>query len=298
MEFCPNLMRTDLDPVAWAEAREAEGWDVIAVADHLWGGAGSTFPHVWVTLTQMAMVTSRVRLTSSFANNLFRSPVEFAQASLALQRASGGRFEAGLGAGWARDEMVQTGREYPDGPTRAGMYREAILIAPDLLRTRRCPFHGRYYRVDVPAIGPRCDPPPPLVASLGGPRTIREIAPLVDRVELKAAGPATRGGALDLQALATVTHDDLRRAVARVRSVQPTAPIGIFGLCTVGDGARTRQLASILGDNLYGGFVGHPEKVAHNMLRLEELGISRVQISPSVPGSEAALAPYLVHEVQ
>jgi alkanesulfonate monooxygenase SsuD/methylene tetrahydromethanopterin reductase-like flavin-dependent oxidoreductase (luciferase family) len=103
MEFCPNLMRADIDPVAWAIAREAEGWDVIAASDHLWVRSGVAFPHLWVTLTQMAMVTSRVRLTSSFANNLFRSPVEFAQASLALQRASGGRFEAS----WA-----------PAGPTR------------------------------------------------------------------------------------------------------------------------------------------------------------------------------------
>ena len=41
---------------------------------------------------------------SCFANNLLRSPVEFAQAALTLQRASDGRFEAGLGAGWSREE--------------------------------------------------------------------------------------------------------------------------------------------------------------------------------------------------
>jgi alkanesulfonate monooxygenase SsuD/methylene tetrahydromethanopterin reductase-like flavin-dependent oxidoreductase (luciferase family) len=99
------------------------------------------------------------------------------------------------------------------------MYREAIVIARELLRTGTARFEGQYYNVDVPGIGPLCDPPPPLVASLGGPRTIREIAPLVDRVEIKAAGPATRAGALDLAALATVTHDHLRRLVERVRAV-------------------------------------------------------------------------------
>lgn len=297
MEFCVNLMRTDIEPVGWARAREAEGWDVLAVADHLWGGSGSPFPHVWVTLTQMAMVTGRARLTSSFANNLFRSPVEFAQASLALQRASGGRFEAGLGAGWTRDEIVRTGRPFPDGPTRAGMYREAIVIAGELLRTGRCRFEGAYYRVDVPAIGPPCDPPPPLVAALGGPRTIREIAPLVDRVEIKAASSATRDGALDMATLAAVTADDVRRLVERVRNVQQSAPIGIFTLCAAGDGPEVERLESLLGDRLYGGFFGHPEKVAANMLRLAELGIERVQVSPMVPGSEEALAPFLARRV-
>ena len=56
--------------------------------------------------------------------------------------------------------------------------------------------------------------PPPLVASVGSPWTMRNITPLVDRVELKF-GRTTRGGALDLVALASVTSDELASMVAR-----------------------------------------------------------------------------------
>jgi alkanesulfonate monooxygenase SsuD/methylene tetrahydromethanopterin reductase-like flavin-dependent oxidoreductase (luciferase family) len=292
MEFCPNFMWAELDPLAWARQREAEGWHAIAVADHLW--APTQFPHVWVTLGAMAASTSRVILTSSFANNLFRSPVEFAHASLALQRTSGGRFEAGLGAGWARDEMLRTGRPYPDAATRVSMYREAILIARELLSTGKCQLDGEFYQVDVPGIGPVSDSPPPLVASLGGPRSIREIAPLVDRVEIKGASRASRGGRLDLPLLGTVTREDVRELVGRVREVQPHAPLSFFALCAAGSGPAIEGLTKLLGDELYGGFVGEPERVAEQLRSLEELGFDRVQLSPMIPGCEEALAPHLI----
>lgn len=178
MEYVANFMTCDLDPTAWARQREAEGWQVLGCADHLWSG-DRPFPHLWVTLATMAAATERALLTSSFANNLFRSPVEVAQAALQLQAVSGGRFEVGLGAGWSKAEVEGGGYGYPGAGERAGRYREAMVIVATLLRTGSCRFAGRYYQVDVPVIGPRpAAGPPPLVASVGGHRTIAEVAPL------------------------------------------------------------------------------------------------------------------------
>src|SRR3712207_3396712 len=144
MEFLANLMSCDENPAAWARQREIEGWDVLGCADHLFTPA-RPYPHVWVTLATMAAATSRVRLASSFANNLFRSPVEFAQAALQMQAVSGGRFEAGLGAGWERDEAEGASLSYPPPGARAGRYAEAVQIVRDLLAKGTCSFHGRYY---------------------------------------------------------------------------------------------------------------------------------------------------------
>jgi alkanesulfonate monooxygenase SsuD/methylene tetrahydromethanopterin reductase-like flavin-dependent oxidoreductase (luciferase family) len=292
LEYCINLMDATADPVAWAREREAEGWDVIGVADHI--NTGGVYPHLWVTATQLAMATSRPRIGSIFANNLFRSPVEFAQASLALQRASNGRFDAGLGAGWNRDEMERSSRVFPDGPTRAGMYKEAILIVRDLITTGQCTFRGEYYSVDI-AIGPVTEVPPRLIAAPGGPRTIREVSPLVDVVEIKAAGKGTRSGSLDFATIGAITHEDLQRQIEQVRAVQPTAPIGLFVLAAT-SGPRVELLQQLWGAQLYGGFVGHPEKVVTNFRRLEEMGISRIEISPMDPDTASSLAPYLFGE--
>jgi alkanesulfonate monooxygenase SsuD/methylene tetrahydromethanopterin reductase-like flavin-dependent oxidoreductase (luciferase family) len=293
MEFIANFMTCDLSPVSWARTREAEGWDVLGCADHFFT-ADRPYPHLWVTLATMAAATSTVRLTSSFANNLLRSPVEFAQAALAMHAACDGRFEAGLGAGWTRNEIEGASLTYPSPGDRAGRYIEAITIVRALLTDGRCTFHGRYYDIDIPVIGPRSTASaPPLVASLGGDRTIREIAPLVDRVELKLISAATRGGQLELDKLASIPRSHLDDLVAKVRAVNATVPLSVFILCSAGDDARTRAVESMLGDSFLGGFFGEPSKVADSMHALAEAGISRVQVSPFTEQSFELLATRL-----
>ena len=280
MEYVANFMTADADPAAWARAREREGWQVLGCADHLWTGSRA-YPHVWVTLATMAAATTTAMLTSSFANNLLRSPVEFAQAALQMQAVSHGRFEAGLGAGWTRDEVVGASLPYFEAGERAARYAEAMTIVRDLLREGACTFEGEHYRVDAPMIGPRpADGPPPLVASLGGPRTIRTVAPLVDRVELKLISAATRDGALEIPLLASIPRDHLLDLVARVRAVNTDAPLGVFILCGVGDDGMTRHVESVLGDSFLGGFFGSARKVADSMRALADAGIERVQVSP------------------
>jgi alkanesulfonate monooxygenase SsuD/methylene tetrahydromethanopterin reductase-like flavin-dependent oxidoreductase (luciferase family) len=292
VECAPNLVDASADPVVWARQREAEGWPVLAVADHLWDGT-RPYPHWAVTLTQVATATSRPLIASSFANNLLRTPVEFAQAALALQRASAGRFEAGLGAGWAEAEITGTGGRYPSPGERAGRYAESMHVVRELLHHGRCTFDGEFVHVDVPAIGPAVDEPPPLVASVGGPRTIREVVPLVDRVELKVASPATRGGSLDLTTLAGIDVDHLRDLVERVRAVRDDVPIGVFLLAGCGSDPRVAELQAVLGDALMGSLVGEPEQVASVIRSMADYGIERVQLTPYTPDTIALLAPYL-----
>lgn len=290
-EVAPNLTDGAVDPVAWSRAREAEGWPVVTASDHLHDGTRA-YAHWAVVLTQFAMATERVRIGSSFANNLLRSPVEFAQAALALQRASGGRFEAGIGAGWAEADMVAIGAPYPAPGERAGRYAEAVHIVRELFRDGRCTFAGQHYSVDVPAVLPAVEAPP-LVVSVGGPRTIREVVPLADRVELKVSSPATRGGALDIGRLATVGLDHLDDLVQRVREVREDVPIGVFLLVGAGSNGRVRALGEAMAGTFMGSFVGEPERVADAIRRLADHGIERVQLTPLSPETPELLAPLL-----
>ncbi len=291
MEFTPNLVDVAVAPADWARVREAEGWHGLGVADHLWD-RGRPYPHLWVALGAMAAVTSRVMLTSSFANNLLRSPVDFAQGTLAMQQASNGRFEAGLGAGWSRPEVESTGLRYPPPGERVRRYREAMTIAGRLMRERTCRFTGEFYDVDVEVLGPDVAAPP-LVASLGGPRSIEMVAPLVDRVELKVSSAATRGGSLDLARLATITLDDLDRLVALVREVRPDVPLGVFLQIGCGQHPRLSALSEVLAGSWFGSFIGEPERVADALLALEDHGIGRVQLTAYVDGTFERLAPVL-----
>lgn len=290
MQLFANLTSSRYDPGEFASFAEQSGFDGVTCSDHYW--LRDAFPHVWVSLAAMACATERVTIAPSFANNLFRSPFEFVQASATLQRLSGGRYEAGLGAGWTEQELIATGQTYPDGPVRARMYREALLIARQLLTTGSCSFSGEHYTVEVPHLAALSARPVPLVASVGGPWTIRHITPIVDRVELKF-GRSTRGGALDVAALASVTRDELAGMVAAVRDVRPDIGIGLFLLVAVGDGPEVAGVSEVFGDNLCGQFVGEAQRVLDHLRSLEALGISRVQLTEFVPGSLAHLAEEL-----
>jgi alkanesulfonate monooxygenase SsuD/methylene tetrahydromethanopterin reductase-like flavin-dependent oxidoreductase (luciferase family) len=291
VQLFANLTSGRYDPQEFAVAAEQGGFDGVTCSDHYW--LRDVFPHLWVTLAAMACATERVILAPSFANNLLRSPFEFVQASVAMQRLSKGRYEAGLGAGWTERELIATGQAFPDGRVRARMYREALLIARELFTTGACSFAGEYYTMDVPHFpafqSTPTSTPIPLVASVGGPWTVRNITPIVDRVELKF-GRTTRGGSLDLPALASVTEDELRGMVAEVRAVRPDIDIGLFLMVAVGDGPEVEAAGRAFGDNLCGRFTGEPKRVLDSLLALEALGISRVQVTEFVPGSLLRLA--------
>lgn len=294
MEYVTNLMDASIDPVDWARKREDQGWHLLSVADHLLTTTRA-FPHVWVTATTVAMATSHVRVTTAFCNNLMRSPVEVAQAGLMLQQVSGGRFELGLGAGWTRAEIESAGIPYREPGDRAGSFAEAAQVIRSLLHSGKCDFDGKYYKVHMDGLGPLGPiAPPPLVCSVGGPRTIREVTPHADRVELKPSSPATRGGALDVAAFGQVKDEDLFAMIDRVRAIDSDIPLGMFVFCNVGEDQATRDLEALWEGGLYGRFTGAPGKAAEGLAWLEEAGVSRAQISPIDDASLDRLAPVLL----
>lgn len=299
MKFIANLMDPRVDPASWAADREAEGWDVLAASDHYFlpiGGRTRWFPHVWVTVSQMAAATSRVQLTSTFVNNLLRSPVEFVQASWSMQRVSGGRWQAGLGAGWNRAELEAVGLELPSPRQRADRYAEAVRVVRALFDDGRCAFAGEYYSVDVPAMDGFADVErPALVGSVGGLRTITRVAPLLDRVELKASSSATRGGRTDHAAFAAIPRRHLVELVDRVRRVNESAELTFYARCGTTHDPLARYLAGLVDDEdaLYHGLFAEPEAVADRLREFAELGFSHVDVSPTSAEAFAHLAPHL-----
>ncbi|WP_162142127.1 LLM class flavin-dependent oxidoreductase [Ilumatobacter coccineus] len=298
VRYTVNLVDADVDPRAWAAEREAEGWHGLSVADHFFTDTRA-YPHVWVSAAAMAAATTRATISTAFANNLFRSPVEVAQAALQLQVVSDGRFELGLGAGWSKSEAIGASIEYPAPGVRAGRYAEAAHIVRTLLHTNACTFAGEHYTVDVPVLGPAVTPPP-LIGSVGGPRTMREVTPHLDRVELKVQSAATRGGALDLGVMASIPASRITDMIEQVRAVNPDIEISMFVLCSVGDDPRTKGVAKALAsgglssdERLFERFFGSPEHVAEGLDWLETMGVSAASITGMTDESLPLLAPHL-----
>lgn len=295
LSFFPNYNAGRSEPPGeWARAREAEGWHGVAASDHF-TTMSLVFPHLWVVLTEMALSTTTIPLTSSFANNLFRSPVEFAQAALTLARVSNGRFEAGLGAGWIEEEIANVGWRFPTGPERAGMYIEAMQIVRSLFDTGACRFSGRHYRIAIepPGFSGLAPKAPALVGSAGGPRTLREIPRFVDRIEIQPNAAATRGGAVDPVVQAGITQAHVQEAIARVRRVREDIPIGMFALVGVVPDEEARAFRAGFGDGFVARFMGDARSVAQALCDLEGLGFDRVQLTEMAPGTLERLRPHL-----
>jgi alkanesulfonate monooxygenase SsuD/methylene tetrahydromethanopterin reductase-like flavin-dependent oxidoreductase (luciferase family) len=217
--FMPGEQQT---ATRWAQRREEEGWAGLGVADHI-APQGLPYGHLLITLAELAAATSTVKIASCHANSLLRSPIDFAHAAMSLQAMSGGRFEAGLGAGWTQVEVEAMGIDFPDGPERARRFREAAVIVRDVLHTGASHFEGDFYQSALDKVGVDVTPPL-LTVAVGGPWTCREVAPLGDRVEIAPFAAPLRSGHMNLKAWHQGTPDVVKDLAQRARAANPDAP--------------------------------------------------------------------------
>ncbi len=278
----------------WAAEREAEGWDGVAIGDHWFLEGSGGCAHAFVVLAHAAASTSSIGLSTSFANNLFRTPVELAQAALTLQLVSGGRFELGVGAGWAQQELIGAGLDHPEPAVRVRRLREAVCIVRALL-AGGCQFNGEFYRVDLPAAGIAVESPPRLSAALGGPVSMRVIGPLVDRIELATMGVAFRDGRSDMRAFAWTTRSDLQRLIDLAHDANPAAPITLALYVAPGSGPAVDHFESVYAGSCYEGLAGPPGRVADAIRGFTDLEIDRINVMPPI-GGVRELAPLLLDD--
>jgi alkanesulfonate monooxygenase SsuD/methylene tetrahydromethanopterin reductase-like flavin-dependent oxidoreductase (luciferase family) len=172
---------------------------------------------------------------------------------------------------------------------------EAVRIVRALFDTGNCTFQGEHYTITVPAMPGFDDVPAPLlVGALGGDRTIKGAGPHLDRIELKASSPATRGGAMD-HAFAAIPRSHLVDLIEKARRAAGDAGIAFYARCGVGDDPLTRELATLCvePEGLYTGLFGPPHQVAERLHAFSELGITHINVSPTHPSAFELLAPYL-----
>jgi alkanesulfonate monooxygenase SsuD/methylene tetrahydromethanopterin reductase-like flavin-dependent oxidoreductase (luciferase family) len=257
--------------------------------DHFASGEPSGDIHTFVALGAMAASTTTIRLATGYANNLLRSPVEFAQAAMSMQAISGGRFEAGFGAGWYEPEIRGSGLHYPIPAERAKRFKEAVTVIRGLF-AGDCDFSGEFYNVNLPRVGPIVEPPR-LAAALGGPWTIANIGPLVDHIEVLPAGATLRDGDFNIGAYAkNVKDDDVRRMISSAREANPDATIGMSLFVAAAASPMTDFMASRFNGSLFDGLAGDPPTVVDAVRRFNHYDIDRITLTPPVPGTIEAIS--------
>jgi probable F420-dependent oxidoreductase len=130
----------------------------VSINDHFYTPLGQPqTPQLecFTTLTAIAAVTSKVRLTPSVAAVSFRSPPMLAKIATTLDHVSNGRLILGLGAGWKRDEYEAHGYTYGNNAERLAQLAEAIKVLKAMWTQDAPTHHGRYFNIDKAYNNPR-----------------------------------------------------------------------------------------------------------------------------------------------
>src|SRR5919198_1524878 len=134
------------------ETAEDAGFDLIAVADHLWqhpimGGPIKNQVEAYTTLGFIAARTRRARLLALATAASYRGPGLLAKIVTTLDALSGGRAMLGIGAGDYPEEAQGLGLPYPPLAERFQLLEETLQACLQMwagAQGDERPFHGRY----------------------------------------------------------------------------------------------------------------------------------------------------------
>jgi F420-dependent oxidoreductase-like protein len=178
----PQGWRLDLidikDPVEKYEsmtkvAQEADrlGLDSIWLYDHFHTVPVPTLEgdfECWAATAALARDTKNVRIGQMVTCNGYRNPALLAKMASTVDVMSHGRLDFGIGAGWYEHEFKAYGYDFPDGPTRLKMLREALQIIHAMWKDDYATFEGKYYSVNGAINEPKGVQKPHIPIWIGG----------------------------------------------------------------------------------------------------------------------------------
>jgi alkanesulfonate monooxygenase len=127
----PQQGLTYVEILALARTAEEAGLEAFFRSDHYAsfpGEGGLPTTDAWTTLAGLARETSTIRLGTLVSPVTFRIPGSLAKVIQTADEMSGGRIEAGFGAGWNDEEHAQLGIPFPSLAERYDMLAEELAL--------------------------------------------------------------------------------------------------------------------------------------------------------------------------
>lgn len=166
-----------LDLPALARGAEANGFEAIAVSDHVVHPANphtpypytadgsrrwpefTPWPDPWVAIGAMAAVTTRLRFLTNVFVLPMRNPFLVAKAVGTAAVMSRNRVALGIGVGWSRDEFELLGQDFA---TRGRRTDEMVELMRKLWSGQRIEHRGAFYACEPLEMSPAPSAPIPL----------------------------------------------------------------------------------------------------------------------------------------
>src|SRR5581483_6005752 len=162
MDFGACMFFTDysMSPGELATALEERGFESVWAPEHSHiptsrqspypGGGELPKPYYdaldpFVSLTQAAAVTKRLKVGTGVCLVIQRDPIQTAKEVASLDQLSSGRFLFGVGGGWNAEEMADHGTAFK---TRFKLMRERIEAMKEIWTKKDAEYHGELVNFD------------------------------------------------------------------------------------------------------------------------------------------------------
>lgn len=252
------------DPVAYAQAAEALGFDFVSASDHPAGNRPSF--EVWTMLTWIAAATSRIAVATRVLGMPYRAPAMVAKMAESLDRLSAGRLILGLGGGYSDEEFRAFGLGVPTPGQKITGLDEAIQIIRGLWSEPRLTFSGERYHTEDADMEPKPAHRIPIWLGAFGPRALGVTGRLAD------GWIPSHGFAPPEQIPAMRARID---AAARAAGRDPGDVTGAYNVeVQVGGSPRDGVVA------------GSPDAVVEQLRGFVELGFTAFNVMPAGDPSE------------
>lgn len=283
---------------AVALAAEESGFESFFRSDHFAsfpGEAGLPTTDCWSTLAGLARDTSRIGLGSLVSPVTFRIPGVFAKVAMTVDEMSGGRVEAGVGAGWNDLEHAQLGIPFPAPKERVDMLEEELRILHGLWdEPAGWSFEGAHWQVKDARTNPRRRPAagrlPIIVGGTGKPRSVRLGGRWADEYNVSSTAPdGFRRINAQLDAACGDAGRDpstlVRSAMAGVLVAETESQLRdrvADQLAAFGEGGDT-DAEAWLAERRARWVIGTPDQARARVAEFEAAGVERIMLQDFLP---------------
>src|SRR5437764_6806840 len=217
--FLPQMRMTMDAIVERAQAADVAGFGGIAFMDHLAPPAAEAHPmfDAMATAAWVAANTSRLQVGHLVLCDAFREPAVLAREIVTLDRASGGRFELGIGSGSVPAELTRFGLEVEG--RRVERLGETLEVLKLLWTGESVDYRGLFHRLEGAQQLPVPTRPIPIVIGGAGPKTMALVArhadwwnlPGNEALRLAELRPAAGSARVSLQTIVAYVAEESRR---------------------------------------------------------------------------------------
>jgi F420-dependent oxidoreductase-like protein len=276
---------------------DGAGFDWISVWDHFYeappiDGSHPAYEGV-AAMACLAADTQNVAVACLVFCAGYRHPGVLANALVTIDHISGGRLNAGLGAGWHEPEFAAYGIPFPGIGTRMDVLEESVQIVRSLFDNETTTFESKYFQLK----NARCEPKPlrraPIwIGGIGEKRTLRIAARYAD------GWNAPYISADQFKAKCRVLDQWCEKAGRDPTTVQRTVNLGFYMGADGASAKRYREVlersfGALLADRIGGFLVGTPSEVADQVGAFVEAGASRINLAIRPPIDQQAVEAFV-----